>query len=204
MAIPAAMAARKQRIDRIDRARRNAQMHGLGRGGGRVIAAGRAVNVHSGRPVDVFAPGAPRIQRQAGFFMGPGGGPGGGPFHFPGYTMSGMGLGDDTLPPDVGTPSVPGPPPILIDTSQPAPPSSWFNIGTPAAPTVPAAMAPPNVGTPNYVSNALPASLRPTTLLNTATAAPGTTFGVSNTVLFGGLAAIVGLAALTGGRRGRR
>lgn len=51
--------------------------------------------VHAGA-----ARGAALIRRQAGFFMGPGGGPGGGPFQIPGY-MSGMGfrslrgMGDD-------------------------------------------------------------------------------------------------------------
>jgi hypothetical protein len=192
-AIPAALAARRQR-----QARASQQMQGLGKGGG------RAMNVHA-RPVDVFAPGSPIIARQRAFFMGPGGGPGGGPFRMPGYTMTGMGLSDDMQPPDVGISPIPPPPPIITDTSQPAPPPAWFTIGKPTAPPVPGAMAPPSVPPPAWVSNRVPLWLQPTTLFakSSASSASGTTFGVSNTVLAVGLASIVGLAVLRGGR-GRR
>lgn len=133
-AIPAALASRRRSMLRAQ------ELQGLG---GKHPAAA----------------GPPIIRRQAGFFMGPGGGPGGGPFQFPGFTMSGMGLADDgetpLLPPDFFKPSRPiipapktvdvtppdlGPfPPItlppLVPVSQPLPPPgfarpSFFNSST--------------------------------------------------------------------------
>lgn len=84
-AIPAAMAHRRREAIRL----RRRSMSGLGKGhgGGGPILAGKA---HAAMVAPIMG-----IRHQPGFFMGPGGGPGGGPFHFPGFTMSGMGLSDD-------------------------------------------------------------------------------------------------------------
>jgi hypothetical protein len=123
----------------------------------------------------------------------------------------GMGLADDTTPPDVGLPGatdIPAGgtiPSIITDTSQPAPPPAWFSIGKPTAPPLQTTnMAPPSVGTPSWVSNQIPGSLRPTTLVAGSSAQPGTTFGVSNNVLIAAGAVGVGLVLLSGGSGRRR
>jgi hypothetical protein len=185
MAIPAALAARTRRM-RLDR-----NMQGLG---GKAAAA----------KILIGPRGTPIVRRQPGFFMGPGGGPGGGPFQFPGYTMSGMGLGDDTLPPDIGPQPLPIPP-SWLDTSQPVPPPGWFNIGKPSAPPAPpAAIAPPNVGPSRDISLGPPAGvwdMRPVAPGASAGFFDQSTMGVPNKYLAAGLAAVVGLAALRSGRK---
>lgn len=86
-AIPAALARRRWNEIHSD------DLHGLGKAGAsRVIPGGKAFDVFGKGGVSL----AP-IKRQAGFFMGPGGGPGGGPFQFPGFTVPRMHwLGDAT------------------------------------------------------------------------------------------------------------
>lgn len=97
--VPITMAIERQRLLReqqlVGLSGNVIDLQGLGKGGPRAVGGARGFDVF-GRGGVALAP----IHRQVPFFMGPGGGPGS---LFPGYSMSGMGLADDSTDIDIVT-----------------------------------------------------------------------------------------------------